>query len=436
MRGSVVLPGDDAYDPARHIWNGMVDRRPAAILRCADTPDVVRALAFARATGLPIAIRAGGHSIAGKSICDGGIVIDLSPMSSVAVDPATRTVRCGAGALLRDMDAATQAHGLAVSSGIVGHTGVAGLTLGGGMGRMSRRHGLTCDNLLEAEVVLAGGEVVCASPAAHADLFWGLCGGGANLGIVTSFTFRAQPVGPTVFGGLVLHAMADAPAALRRYRDFCRTAPDGASVDAALLATPDGRFLATSACHIGTPEEGARDLAPLRAGQPIQDMMAPLAYTALQTSMDELFAHGQRFYWKSCYMNALPDEAIEALVALFAEVPAPPSLIVLQQMGGAIARRPEAEAAFAGRGAQWNCIPIAIWTDPAEDDHQIAWARGVFEAMRPFASGGVYVNDLGDEGEERVRAAYGANFARLSALKAKYDPENVFRANQNVRPVA
>lgn len=434
LGGEILRPTHPGYDAARHIWNGMVDRRPAAIVRCTGTRDVVAALAFARAAGLEISVRAGGHGIGGKSLCDGGVVIDLSPMRAVAVDAAARTVQCEAGVLLRELDAATQAHGLAVSSGVVGHTGVAGLALGGGMGRMSRRYGLTCDNLLEAEVVLANGEVVRARADEHAELFWGLCGGGANLGIVTRFTFRAQPVGPIVHGGLVLHAMDEAPEAFRRYRDLCRTQSDEASVDAALLATPEGRFFATSACHIGTQEQAERELEPLRAGRPVQDTMGPVPYAALQVAMDDLFAHGQRFYWKSCYLTQLPDTAIDTLLACFDTVPAPPSLIVLQQMGGAIARRPEVETAFAGRDALWNCIPCAIWQDSRLDAGNIAWARAVFDAMSAYGSGGVYVNDLGDEGVDRIRAAYGTNFARLAAVKAQYDPNNVFRGNQNVPP--
>jgi FAD/FMN-containing dehydrogenase len=435
LRGEVLRPADPGYGAARQLWNGMIDRRPAAILRCKDTQDVVLALAFARSIGVELTVRGGGHSIAGKSSCDGGLVIDLTLMRAVEVDPAARTVRCGAGVLLSEMDTATQAHGLAVPSGLVGHTGIAGLTLGGGQGRMSRKFGLTCDNLLEAEVVLADGRVVRASASNNADLFWGLCGGGGNLGIVTQFTFRAHRLGPEIHGGLVLHPGAHGLAVLRHYRDFCLAAADEVSADAVMMATPEGPFVGISACHVGVLDEGERALQSLCTfGTPAQVMMGPTPYLALQTSLDDLFAYGRRFYWKSFYLNALPDSAVDVLLDQFARVPAPPSVITLQLEGGAITRRPESDAAFANRDAQWNCVPIAIWDDPAEDARNIAWIRGLFDAMRPFASGGVYVNDLGDEGEERIRAAYGANFTRLAAVKAKYDPDNIFRANQNIRP--
>jgi FAD/FMN-containing dehydrogenase len=436
LRGEIVQPGDADYDTVRQLWNGMMDRRPAAILRCAGTADVVAALEFARGSGLPLAVRSGGHSIGGNSSCDGGLMIDLSLMKAIQIDAPGRAARAEAGVLLSGLDAATQAHGLAASSGVVGHTGIAGLTLGGGMGRLMRKYGLTSDTLLSAEVVLADGRVVTASETENPDLFWALRGGGGNFGIVTRFEYRLFLVGPTILGGLILHEFARATEALRFYRDFCLAAPDEVSVDAALMAMPGGSLmLGFAPCHIGPLEQAERELQPLRSfGPPAQDMVGPMPYVALQTSLDDLFARGRRFYWKSHFLREMPDAAIDTMVAQFARVPGPPSVIVLQQAGGETARRGAGETAYGNRDANWNFIPCAISEDPAEDARNIAWVRGVFEAMRPYATGGVYVNDLGDEGEERIRAAYGGNYDRLARVKSKYDPLNLFRLNQNIRP--
>jgi FAD/FMN-containing dehydrogenase len=438
LRGEILQPGDPDYDTVRKLWNGMVEKRPAAIIRCAGSADVVAALEVARGSGLPLAVRGGGHSIGGNSSCDGGLMIDLSPMKAIQVDPERRTARAEAGVLLSELDAATQAHGLAASTGVVGHTGIAGLTLGGGIGRLMRKYGLTSDTLISAEVVLADGRVVTASEAEHPDLFWALRGGGGNFGIVTRFEYRVFPVGPTILGGLILHEFARAAEALRFYRDFCLAAPDEISVDAALMAMPEGGLmLGFAPCHIGPLEQAERELQPLRAfGPPAQDMVGPMPYVALQTGLDDLFARGRRFYWKSHFLREMSDAAIDTMVAGFAEVPGPPSLIVLQQAGGETARRGASDTAYGNRDANWNFIPCAISEDPAEDARNIAWVRGVFDAMRPFATGGVYVNDLGEEGEDRIRAAYGTNYDRLARVKAKYDPTNLFRLNQNIRPAA
>jgi FAD/FMN-containing dehydrogenase len=436
--GEILQPGDPDYDTVRKLWNGMVEKRPAAILRCAGTADVVAALEVARGSGLPLAVRGGGHSIGGNSSCDGGLMIDLSPMKAIQVDPERRTVRAEAGVLLSELDAATQVHGLAASTGVVGHTGIAGLTLGGGMGRLMRKYGLTSDTLLSAEVVLADGRVVTASEAEHPDLFWGVRGGGGNFGIVTRFEFRVFPVGPTILGGLILHEFARATEALRFYRDFCLAAPDEVSVDAALMAVPGGGLmLGFATCHIGPLEQAERDLQSLRAfGPPAQDMVGPMPYVVLQTSLDELFARGRRFYWKSHFLREMPDAAIDTIVTEFAKVPGPPSVIILQQAGGETARRGAGDTAYGNRDANWNFIPCAISEDPAEDARNMAWVRSVFDAMRPFATGGVYVNDLGEEGEDRIRAAYGANYDRLARMKARFDPANLFRLNQNIQPAA
>ena len=438
LGGEILQPNDPGYDTVRQLWNGMVDRQPAAILRCTGNADVVAALELARSSGLLLAVRGGGHSIGGNSSCDGGLMIDLSPMKAIRVDPQKRTAQAEAGVLLSELDEATQAQGLAASTGVVGHTGIAGLTLGGGMGRLMRKYGLTSDTLLSAEVVLADGQVVTASETEHSDLFWGLRGGGGNFGVVTRFEYRLFPVGPTIMGGPVFHEFARAAEALRFYRDFCLAAPDEISVDAALMSVPEGGLmLGFSCCHIGPLEQAERDLQPLRAfGPPVQDLVGPMPYVALQCSLDELFARGRRFYWKSHFLREMSDAAIDTMVSEFAKVPGPPSLIILQQAGGETARREAGSTAYGNRDANWNFIPCAISDDPAEDRRNMAWVRGIFEAMRPFATGGVYVNDLGEEGEDRIRAAYGENYDRLTQVKAKYDPTNLFRLNQNIRPAA
>jgi FAD/FMN-containing dehydrogenase len=437
LGGGLVRPGDAGYHELRRLWNGMIDKRPAAIARCAGAGDVARALRAARELGLAVAVRGGGHSIAGQSACDAGLMIDLSPMKAITVDPARRVATAGAGVLLGELDAATQAHGLATTLGVNSDTGIAGLTLGGGIGRLGRSHGLACDNLLSAEVVLADGRIVGASERENADLFWGLRGGGGNFGVVTRFTYRLHPLGPAVLGGMLVWDWASAPEAMRLYARFCRQAPDGVDALGVLLTGPDGRpVFAVSAFFAGSIGDGEAVLAPIRhaAPRPAQDAVAPCAYTALQASADGLFPRGRRYWWKSHFLDALEDSAIDTLVDWFARVPSPMTVIGLQLFGGAVARVPVNATAFAHRSAAWDCIPIGIWEDPAQDEANIAWVRGLWQAMRGFATGGVYVNSLGDEGEERIRAAYGPNYARLVALKAEYDPDNVFRANQNIQP--
>jgi FAD/FMN-containing dehydrogenase len=437
LRGRAVLPGDAEYDEARRVWNGMADRRPGLVIRCATAGDVVEAVRLARYHRLLVSVRGGGHNIAGLSVCDGGLAIDLSPMRRIEVDPARRIARAEPGLRLGEFDAATQAHGLATTMGVASDTGIAGLTLGGGIGRLARRHGLACDNLLSAEVVLADGRMVTASEDRNPDLFWGLRGGGGNLGIVTAFEYRLHPVGPTVLGGLLLYDWKDASAALRHYRDIASRAPEEASLDAGLMVSPEGRPMAlVSACHIGPPDAAEQALRPLREGgpRPVQDLIAPMSYLEVQCAADPLFTPGRRYYWKSHFLRELGDAAIAAMLDSFAATASPMSIAVLQQLGGAIARRPADATAYGHRDAAWDCFPIAIWEDPARDAANIAWARGFWEAMRPFATGGVYVNNLGEEGELRIRAAYGANYARLAALKAKFDPDNLFSGNQNIRP--
>jgi FAD/FMN-containing dehydrogenase len=438
LRGEIVLPRDAGYDRLRRLWNGMVDKRPAAIIRCATAGDVVEAVNFARASGLLVAIRSGGHSIAGLSSCDGGLMIDLSAMKGIQVDPERRIARAEPGLYLGEFDMATQEFGLATTMGVNSDTGIAGLTLGGGLGRLARKHGLACDNLLAAELVLADGRLMTASETENPDLFWALRGGGGNFGVVTAFHYRLHLVGPAILGGLVLYEFRHARAALRHYHAFLSDAPDEVHADAVLLTSAEGApMLGISCCYIGPVEEGERVLRPLRSfGQPTQDTVAPTTYAALQIGVDPLFPRGRRYYWKSHYLREIGDAAVDTLLEQFARVPSPMSLLVLQAVGGAAGRVGATETAYAHRDARYDCIPAAIWEDPAADEANIAWSRGVWEAMTPFATGGVYVNSLGDEGEERIRAAYGPNYARLVALKARYDPENLFRLNQNLRPAA
>ena len=439
LTGDLLYPGANGYDAARRLWNGMIDRRPAAIARCVSAQDVRAAVLFAAETKIPLAVRSGGHSISGASSCDAGLVVDLTAMTRVDVDPEARIARADPGVLLGAFDMAAQAHGLATTMGVNSDTGIAGLTLGGGLGRLGRNVGLTCDNLLAAEVVLADGRIVRASDDNHSDLFWALRGGGGNFGVVTSFVYRLHPLGPVVLGGMLLWELGRARDAMRQYAEFCEAAPDDVDVLGVLLTGPDGQKLFAVSCFCaGTVARGEAVLRPLRSGavRPTHDQVVPMAYTSLQGSADPLFPRTRRYYWKSHFLPDLTDTAIDVLLERFAHVPSPMSVIGLQQAGGAIARVPSDATAYANRDAAFDCIPIAIWEDPPQDAANIAWSRSVWEAMRPFSTGGVYVNNLGDEGEERIRAAYGCNWKRLATVKATYDPDNLFRFNQNIRPVA
>lgn len=434
--GSLVLPGDDDYHSARRVWNGMIDKRPAIIAYCAKPSDVVESIAFARETGLPIAVRAGGHNIAGKSLCEGGLVIDLSRMRGVAIDPESRTARAEGGALLADLDVASQAHGLATTTGVNSDTGLVGLTLGGGIGRLGRKHGLSSDNMLSAEVVTADGRILNPSERDNADLFWALRGGGGNFGAVTEVTYRLHPLGPMVLAGSLIYRWRDARAALRLYAEFCAAAPDEISADAALVTLPGGdRAVSISAFYAGPLKQAERALHRLPSAlTPLEDRIRAIPHVELQRAGDATFPRGDRFFWKAQFLRTIPDAAIDSLIDMYPGAPSPRSLFVFQQVGGAIARMPTEQSAYANRHAAFDAFPVSIWSDPAEDESNVAWASATYEAMRPFGTNGVYVNNLGDEGEDRVRAAYGANYPRLASLKRKFDPTNLFRANQNVRP--
>jgi FAD/FMN-containing dehydrogenase len=435
IRGDLVLPDDPGYDEARRVWNGMVDKRPAAVIYCVESDDVVTAVSFAKSQNFLVAVRCGGHSVAGSSVCVGGVVIDVSRMKRIEVDPVRRVARAQAGLNLGEFDAATQSHGLATTMGVNADTGIAGLTLGGGFGKLGRKHGLSCDNLISVEIVTADGRLLKASATENVDLFWGIRGGGGNFGIVTTFEYRLYPLGPLLLAGSVLYRYDHAREAMRFYQAFSGKAPDELSVDAALVTAPSGeRFFSISACYVGPLDEAEQVLRPLREyGVPVEDRIATVSYLQIQSAGDTIFPRGRRYYWKAQFLREITDQAIDTLLVAYATAPSE-SLLVLQQVGGAIARVPVAETPYANRDALYDCFPISIWDNPADDEAHIRWARDLWDAMRPFSTGGVYANNLGEEGTDRIQAAYGENYPRLAALKHKYDPTNFFRLNQNIRP--
>ncbi|ONI88076.1 FAD-linked oxidase [Saccharothrix sp. ALI-22-I] len=447
VRGTVLGPGDQGYDEARRVWNGAVDRRPAAIVRCTGTADVVAAVSFARREGLLTAVRGGGHNVAGNAVCDDGLVVDLSPMRGVRVDPGKRTARAQGGTTWGEFDRETQLFSLATTGGIVSTTGIAGLTLGGGIGWLGRSYGSTCDNLVSADVVTADGQPVRASRDENPDLFWGLRGGGGNFGVVTSFEYRLHEVGPVVLAGAVFHPLARARDALVFFREFTDTAPEQLTLVASFPAAPAAPFLppevhgtrvlALGVCHCGTLADAETAVAPLRAfGSPLADVVGPMPYTAAQTMFDERFPHGRNYYWKSSYLRELTDEAIDVLVDHVARTPSAETTSYVWHLGGAMGRSAE-DTAFGHRDVRFDFAALAGWLDPARAEEHVGWAREFWSAMQPHASSGVYVNNLGVEGDERARAAYRPEvYDRLARLKREYDPDNFFRLNQNIRPMA
>jgi FAD/FMN-containing dehydrogenase len=438
LRGEVLRPTDEGYDEARTIHNGMIDRRPTLIARCAGVADVMASVRFACDQQLLVSLRSGGHSLPGFSISDGGLMIDLSRMRGVRVDAARQTARAEGGVTWGDFDHETQAFGLATTGGLVRQTGIAGLTLGGGHGFLMRKYGLACDNLLSVDLVTAEGRLLTASADENADLFWGLRGGGGNFGVATSFEYRLHQIGP-VLGGVLFYPLARAKEIFRIYRDVTSTAPDDLNMYAGLGTLPDGmQVAALPVCYTGPIAEGERLLGPLRAsGLLLDDQVGPMPYTALQSIIENFNPVGMRNYWKSDYMTQLSDDAIDLLVEEYSSVPAPNSHIIIEQMGGAVSQIGEDETAIGHRNAPYNLIIIGMWAEPGEDERNISWVRRLWEASRPFSSGGVYVNyQMGDE-EYRVRAAYGPEkYERLVALKNEYDPTNLFRLNQNIAPSA
>jgi FAD/FMN-containing dehydrogenase len=446
MRGDVIYEGDKGYEKSRAIWNGMIDKSPTAIARCTGTADVVAAVDFAREHDLLLSVRGAGHNVAGHALCDGGLMIDLSQMKGIHVDPHAQTARVQPGVDLGDLDRETQLFGLATPTGIVSKTGLAGLTLGGGFGWLARKHGFTADNLLSADVVTAEGRILRASKEENPDLFWGIRGGGGNFGVVTSFEYQLHPVGPTVLGGLLLHPMETAAELLRFYRDFVADAPEELGSLFAMRLAPPAPFLPEEihgkpvcgliVLYAGDLEEGERVLKPLREfGQPLADKIGPKPYVAVQSMLDEGQTEGHRYYWKSHYLTELPDEAVESIVARGATIPTPLTRVLMMQLGGAVRRREEMDMAASHRDAEFVLAINNGWRDPEEDDKQIGWVRDFWSAMRPFSSG-TYVNFIpAGEGQEGVWAAYGEEkYRRLVEVKNKYDPANLFRINQNIEP--
>jgi FAD/FMN-containing dehydrogenase len=442
--GDVIVPGDSRYDESRQVFNAMHDKRPAIIARCSTTEDVVSAVNVARENGLLIAVRSGGHSVAGLSVCEGGMLIDLGGLKKIEVRPAARTARAGGGVLWGEFDAATQEHGLHTPGGRVTTTGIGGFTTGGGYGWTSSKYGLTCDNLISAEVVLADGRIVTASDRENSDLFWAIRGGGGNFGIVTEFEYRLHPLGPIVLAGLALWPVDRASDVVRAWRDYVDHAPDELSAACAILTAPPEEFVPQSlrgqtalgvvAMYVGDPDEGTRVVQPLRNLGPAVDLFQPMPYTAFQHLLDATAPRGYRSYWRGEYLKALSDDAIDTFVRHAPELAGmakPFSQMIIFRIGQGVAAVPDAATAFPHRDADYLFHPIAMWQHASDDERLIAASRAFCESMRPFATGGAYLNFTP---EDRVRDAYGEKYARLVALKDRYDPDNLFRLNQNIAP--
>jgi FAD/FMN-containing dehydrogenase len=436
LRGDLLRPDGAGYDEARKIHNAMIDRRPALIARCAGVADVLSTVRFAREHNLLVSVRGGGHGMPGFAVCDGGLMIDLTRLKGIYVDPEKRTVRAEAGVTWGEFDHETQAFGLATTGGVVGSTGIAGLTLGGGHGFLMRRHGLACDNLLGLDLVSADGRRLRASATENAELFWGLRGGGGNLGVVTSFDYRLHPLG-TMLAGMVIYPIGKAKEFLRLYRDVSSTAPDELGSLVALGTLPDGTQAAVLlAAYTGPIADGEKLLRPLREfGPPLADQLSPSSYTALQGISEHFNPRGYRNYLKTNYLKDLSDAAIDIMVERYMRVPAPFSHIVVEHMSGAVSRLDSQATAYNYRDAQYNFLIVGIWPEATEDERNIQWVRGLWQALQPFSTGHIYVNYESDVGADRVQAAYGAaKYERLVALKNAYDPTNFFRLNQNIIP--
>jgi FAD binding domain/Berberine and berberine like len=449
LRGELITPGDAGYDAARAVYNGMIDKRPAAVARCRDTADVVAAVTFARTHGLEVAVRGGGHNAAGFGTWDGALVIDLSPMRSTTVDPERHTVRVDGGATWGDVDHATVAFGMATPSGFLASTGVAGLTLGGGIGYLSRRFGLTVDNLLSADVVLGDGRFVTASETSYPDLFWALRGGGGNFGVVTSFTFRCHDIGErgTVIGGPVLYDIADTPDVMRWYRELVPALPEELSGWLGLITIPPAppfpeelwgrKACAIVWCYTGRHDRADEVLAPVRDfGSPLVVGLAPMPFTALQSAFDPLYPAGLQWYWRADYFREISDEAIEVHREFGNQLPTGHSTMHLYPVDGAASRVPSDATAFAYREGGWAGVIVGVDPDPANAELISGWAKDYWERLHPTSAGSAYVNFMMDEGEDRVRASYRGNYLRLARIKHRYDPDNTFHINQNIPPAA
>ncbi|MGD8727536.1 MAG: FAD-binding oxidoreductase [Gemmatimonadales bacterium] len=446
LRGALLTAGTPGYDEARTIWNAMIDRKPALIVECAGAADVAKAVTFAGDHGLLVSVRSGGHNIAGSAVCDGGMMISLATMKSIRVDPAARRAWVEPGNTLGDVDTETQQYALAVPVGINSTTGIAGLTLGGGFGWLSRKHGLTIDSLVSADVVTPAGELVRASATENTELFWGIRGGGGNFGIVTAFEFELHPVGPEVLSGLIVHPFKDAKNVLQYYREFCATAPEELTVWVVMRKAPPLPFLPEdvhgtevlilATLYAGDMADGEKALAPLREfGNPIADVVSPHPFTGFQAAFDPLLTPGSRNYWKSHDFLELSDGLVDTLLAAVEDLPDPQCEVFIAHMGGATNRIPADATAYSHRDAQFIMNVHGRWDDAGRDERCIGWCRELFDAATPFATGGVYVNFMTEEETERVKSAYGDSYERLVKLKQTYDPTNMLRLNQNVKPV-
>jgi FAD/FMN-containing dehydrogenase len=445
IQGRLVVPGDADFDAVRRVWNATIDRRPAAIVQCASEDDIPRAIRFARAEGLELSVRGAGHNIAGNAVCEGGLMIDLSAMRAVRIDAGQRRAYVAPGATLADFDEAAQKHALATPVGVNSTTGIAGLTLGGGFGWLTRKHGMTVDNLAAVNVITADCEKLRANERENADLFWALRGGGGNFGIVTSFEFELHAVGPEVLAGLIVFPMADAARVLRQYREFVAEAPDELSVWIVLREAPPLPFLPAEVhgkpalvlamCYSGDPAAGAKLVAPLRGfATPWGEHVGAMPYVQWQKAFDPLLTPGARNYWKSHNLTKLTDPLLGTLLEQAGRLPSPQCEIFVAHMGGAASRVAADAMAYGHRDAEFVMNVHARWDEPAQDEACIRWARGVFDAVRPYATGGAYVNFMTEDESERIAMAYGPNHARLAELKARYDPQNVFHMNQNIKP--
>jgi FAD/FMN-containing dehydrogenase len=443
LRGELVLPGEAAYDEARSVWNGMIDRRPALIVRCTGPSDVKAAIGFARSEGLDAAVRGGGHNVAGNATCDGGLVIDLSPMKGIRVDAEARTVRAQGGVTWGELDAETQAHGLATTGGLVTTTGIAGFTLGGGIGWLMRKHGLACDNLIAADMITADGQTIHASESENAELLWGLRGGGGNFGVVTEFEYRLHPV-PQIYGGLLAWPADAGRDVLKFWREWVNDTPDELCTMAAFLYAPPEPFVPPEvvghpifglACFHLDPDRAEEDFRPLRELGPAVDVVGPIPYAGIQGMFDAGTPRGSRNYWRSGYVQELTDEAIDTIVAAVPGIPHPMGQLHVHQMGGAMSRVGQGATAFGSREVPFLMNYIGLWLDPAEDERNVAWVKDASDAMASYGTGQSYVNFLADEGDAGVASAYEAEtFTRLQGLKAHYDPTNFFHLNQNIKP--
>jgi FAD/FMN-containing dehydrogenase len=437
--GRLIAPGDPEYDRARRVHNGLVDRRPALVARCQGTADVVDAVRLARELSYEIAVRGGGHNVAGRSTVDGGLLVDLSAMRAVHVDPAARRAVVQGGARWRDVNRETQLHGLATTGGVVGSTGVGGLTLGGGLGWLMSKYGMALDNLEGVTLVLADGRVVRASATEEPDLFWAVRGGGGNFGVATSFEFRLHEVGPVVFGGLVAFPFAEAAGVLRQWRDLTQSAPDDVMLVAALLTSPDGhKIVGVGACHLGAEAEGQELARTIKSfGTVAMDALGPIPYAALNGMLDASFPEGALNYWKSHFVPSLDDRTIDTIVEGFASCPSPAAQALIEHFHGAATRVPVAATAFALRDAGYNVLFLGQWMDQADGGRTAAWTRTCYDALQAFVGPRRYLNYLGDDDHgipATLAAAYGSNLPRLRALKRTYDPENVFHLNVNIEP--